>query len=337
MFRFESPEYLYLLLLIPIFIGAYILYRIKARRNIKAAGNFGTIMSLMPELSTRRTMNKAIIFMVATMLLILAAARPQSGSKLSQSTHEGVEIVFTLDVSNSMLADDFKPNRLERTKYSITRILDKLPNDLVGVVIFAGDAYTQLPLTADHSAALNFIDDISPDMVSKQGTDLARAINHASNSFSTGSEDSRVIVLISDGESHEGDALAAAKAASEKGITLYTIGIGTPEGSPININGEFIKDENGDMVVSKLDEQTLQKIAVTSGGAYIRAANHSLGLEEIVSEIQKQQSKELSVMSFEEYDEQYEYFLWGAVVLLVLELLILDRKNRIFGSLNIFK
>ncbi len=337
MFRFASPLYLYLLLLIPIFIGTYIVYRIKARRNIQALGNEATVLKLLPSLSPARTRRKAIIFTIATALVVLALARPQSGAKLSQSKHEGVEIVFALDVSNSMLADDFKPNRLERTKYAISKILDRVPNDLVGVVIFAGEAYTQLPLTADHNAALNFIDDISPDMVSKQGTALAKAINHASNSFSTGTENSRVIVLISDGENHEGDALSAAKEAANKGIKLYTIGIGTPEGSPINIGGDFIKDENGDMVVSKLDEKILQEIAVSTGGAYIRAANHNLGLDDIVSEIQKQETKELSIMSFEEYNEQYFYFLWAALALLILELIIIDRKNSLFKSFTIFR
>lgn len=337
MFRFASPLYLYLLILIPIFIATYIVYRIKARGNLRALGSEATVLKLLPKLSTARPRRKAIIFMVATVLVILAAARPQSGAKLSQSHLEGVEIVFAIDVSNSMLADDFKPNRLERTKYAIGQILDRVPNDLIGVVIFAGDAYTQLPLTADHNAALNFIDDISPNMVSKQGTALAKAIDHAANSFSTGTENSRVIILISDGENHEGDALSSARNAAAKGIKLYTIGIGTPEGSPININGEFIKDENGDMVVSKLDEKTLQEIAISTEGAYIRAANHNLGLEDIISEIKKQETKELSVMSFEEYDEQYLYFLWAALVLLTLEFIIIDRKNSLFKSFTIFR
>lgn len=337
MFRFASPQYLYLLLIIPAFVGIYFLYRMRARRNIEALGVQATILKLLPDLAPGRTRLKAILFMAATALIILAAARPQSGAKLTQVEQEGVEIVFAIDVSNSMLADDFKPTRLDRTKYAISRILDQLPDDLVGVVIFAGEAYTQLPLTNDHNAALNFINDISPDMVSKQGTALAKAIDHASNSFSSGTEDSRVIVLISDGENHEGDALSAAQNAASKGIKLYTIGIGTPEGSPINIGGEFIKDENGDMVVSKLDETTLQRIAVATDGAYIRATNQNLGLGEIVSEIRKQQTQELSLMSFEEYNEQYSYFLWGALVLLILELILLERKNRVLSAWTIFK
>lgn len=337
MFRFASAEYLYLLLIVPIFIGAFILYRLRSAKNIEALGNRDIIESLMPERSPRRVTRKATIYTIATILVVLALARPQSGAKLTQTKQEGVEIVFAVDVSNSMLADDFKPTRLARTKYSISRILDKVSSNPVGVVIFAGDAYTQLPLTSDHSAALNFIDDISPNMVSKQGTAMDRAIDHASGSFSTGSEESRVIVLISDGESHEGDALSAAQRAGAKGITIYTIGIGTPEGSPININGDFIKDESGNMVVSKLDEQTLQQIAVSTGGAYIRATNQSLGIDEIIDEINKQQTTELSVMSFDEYDENYHYFLWGALLLLVVEFLVLDRKNRLLKSFTIFK
>lgn len=328
---------LYLLLLIPAMVGLFI-YALRARRKrLERFGNRETIMQLMPEASPRRERNKFILYLCALVCIVFALARPQFGSKLKEVTQEGIEIMFVVDVSNSMLAEDFQPSRLERTKASISRILDGLNQDKVGLIVFAGDPFVQLPITADYRAARNFINQISPNLVSKQGTAIGAAIELAANSFSSQSEGSRVIILISDGENHEDDAVGAAAGAAEKGIRIYSIGIGTPEGAPISIGGEFIKDREGNMVVSKLDEQILQQIAIPTGGAYIRATNQSMGLNEIVKEVNETERSQFKSTVFEEYDEQYQYLIGAALVFLLLEMLIINRKNRILSRFSIFK
>ncbi len=337
MFRFATPEYFYLLLVLPLWVALY-LYAVRRRR--RALDRFGlrtTLRELMPEASPRRIRNKFILFVVAWGLIVVALARPQFGSKLKEETRRGIEIMLAVDVSNSMLAQDFEPNRLERTKYAIGRLTEQLTEDRIGLIVFAGDAYMQLPITSDYVIARSFANSISPDMVSRQGTAIGAAINLAMNSFSSGSEGSRVLILISDGENHEDDALAAAAAAAAQGIKIYTIGIGTPEGAPISIGGEFIKDEQGNMVVSKLDEKTLQQIAVSTGGSYIRATNRSLGLNEIVKQINEVEKKELKTKVFEDFDEQFRGLLWAALGLLLIEGAMLTRKNRILARFSVFK
>ena len=220
----------------------------------------------MPDASTGRMKLKFILFTTAVILVILAAARPQFGSKLREQKSEGIEMMLAVDISNSMLAEDFEPNRLERTKYAINKLFDGLEQDRVGVIVFAGDATVQLPITSDYRMAKAFAKRISPSMASVQGTSIGKALSLAEMSFSSGSGDSRVIILITDGEDHEGNVMQAAERAAEQGIRIFTIGIGTPEGAPIEIGGEFIKDEKGDMVVSKLDEKMLQEIAGSPAG-----------------------------------------------------------------------
>lgn len=336
MFRFASPHMLYLLLLPLAMVLIYIYAMRQRRRRLERFGDPETLAQLMPEASPRRVRNKFIIFMCAAALVVVALARPQFGSKLKEVAREGVEIMLAVDVSNSMLAQDFEPNRLDRTKYSIGRLLEGLKRDQVGLVVFAGDAYVQLPITSDYVAARNFVSQVSPNMVSKQGTAMGAAITLATNSFSSESEGSRAIILISDGENHEDDPMAAAEAAAAAGVKIYTIGIGTPEGAPIQINGEFLKDEKGDMVVSKLDEKMMQEIAMTTGGAYIRSTNQSMGLQEIIDQINKTETKKFSSMVFEEFNEQFQYLLGAALILLLLEGVIISRKNRILARFNIF-
>lgn len=337
MFRFATPEYFYLLLALPLLVALY-LYGVRRRR--RALDRFGlrsTLRELMPEASPRRVRNKFILFAVAWGLIVCALARPQFGSKLKEESRQGIEIMLAVDVSNSMLAQDFEPNRLERTKYAIGRLTEQLTEDRIGLIVFAGDAYMQLPITSDYVIARSFANNISPDMVSRQGTAIGAAIDLASSSFSSGSEGSRVLIVVSDGENHEDDALAAAEAAAAKGITIYTIGIGTPEGAPISIGGEFIKDEQGNMVVSKLDENTLQQIAVSTGGSYIRATNRSLGLDEIIKQINEVEKKDLKTMVFEDFNEQFTTLLGIALALLLLESGMLSRRNRILARFSIFK
>ena len=337
MFRFANPQYLWLLLAVPALVALYWLAARNRRRRLARFGRPGILEELMPEVSTGRTALRFILFCAAVALVILAAARPQFGSKLREEKAQGIEMMLTVDVSNSMLAEDFEPNRLERTKYAINKLFDGLEQDRVGVIVFAGDATVQLPITSDYRMAKAFAKRISPSMASVQGTSIGKALSLAEMSFSSGSGDSRVIILITDGEDHEGNVMQAAERAAEQGIRIFTIGIGTPEGAPIQIGGEFIKDEKGDMVVSKLDEKMLQEIARITGGAYIRATKQSIGLDEIVRAINDMEQSELSTVRFEEYNEQFQYLIAVAFALLLVEFWLLDRRNPLLARFNIFR
>ena len=337
MFRFAHPEYLYLLLAAPALIALFAWALYDRRRRLARFGDPATVATLMPDASTGRMKLKFILFTTAVILVILAAARPQFGSKLREQKSEGIEMMLAVDISNSMLAEDFEPNRLERTKYAINKLFDGLEQDRVGVIVFAGDATVQLPITSDYRMAKAFAKRISPSMASVQGTSIGKALSLAEMSFSSGSGDSRVIILITDGEDHEGNVMQAAERAAEQGIRIFTIGIGTPEGAPIEIGGEFIKDEKGDMVVSKLDEKMLQEIARITGGAYIRATKQSIGLDEIVRAINDMEQAELSTVRFEEYNEQFQYLIAVAFALLLVEFWLLDRRNPLLARFNIFR
>ncbi len=336
MFRFANPHLLWLLLLPAAAVVIHMLAAVMRRRRLARFGNMATLRELMPEVSTARNHFKFLLFIIAMILIAVAAARPQFGSKLREEKSRGVEMMLVVDVSNSMLAEDFEPSRLERTKYAIDKLFDGLKQERVGVIVFAGEAKVQLPITSDYRMAKAFAKRISPTLVAEQGTSIGKALSMAMMSFSSQSDNSRVMILITDGETHDNNALEVAQQAAEQGIKIFTIGIGTPEGAPISINGEYISDENGEMVVSKLNEQMLQEIASTTGGAYVRASKQSIGLEEIVKAINEMQQDELTTMRFEEYNEQFPYLLWIAFVLLVLDIFILDRKNPLLARFNIF-
>ena len=339
MFRFANPQYLWLLTLIPLFVVLFACVAAQRRRRLARFGNPDTLAELMPEVSNGRVVLKFILFCGAVALVVLAAARPQFGSKLREEKARGVEMMLVVDVSNSMLAEDFEPNRLERTKYAINRLFDGLKQDRVGLIVFAGEPRVQLPITSDYRMAKAFARRIDPSQVSVQGTAIGKALEQALLSFSgeTDEKRSRAIILITDGENHDDDAVAVAKRAAEQGIRIYTIGIGTPEGAPIEIDGEFIRDEQGEMVVSKLNEEMLAQIADLTGGAYVRATKQDIGLDEIVRSINEMEQTELSTVRFEEFNEQYQYLLIAALVLLVAEFFLLARRNPLLAHLNIFR
>ena len=339
MFRFANPQYLWLLVAIPLLVVLFWLAARSRRKRIERFGHPEVLKELMPEVSTGRVTLRFILFTVAVACLILAAARPQFGSKLREEKSQGIEMMLTVDVSNSMLAEDFQPNRLERTKYAIGKLFEGLQQDRVGLVVFAGEPKVQLPITSDYRMARAFARKIDPSLVSVQGTAIGKALEQSLLAFSSDTEQShgRVIILITDGENHEDDAIEVAKRAADMGVKIFTIGIGTPEGAPIQINGEFIKDENGEMVVSKLNEEMLARIADITGGAYVRATKQSIGLDEIVKAINEMEQTELSTIRFEEFNEQYQYLLIAALVLLLAELLVLDRRNPLLAHLNIFR
>ena len=338
MFRFANPQYLWLLVVLPLFVALFWLAAHRRRKRLERFGHPAILQELMPDVSTGRVTLRFILFLLAVLCLILAAARPQFGSKLREEKTRGIEMMLTVDVSNSMLAEDFEPNRLERTKYAIGKLFEGLQQDRVGLVVFAGEPKVQLPITSDYRMARAFARKIDPSLVSVQGTAIGKALEQALLAFSSDTEQShgRVIILITDGENHEDDAIAVAERAAQQGVRIFTIGIGTPEGAPIQIGGEFIKDENGEMVVSKLNEEMLAQIADITGGAYVRATKQSIGLDEIVKAINEMEQTELSTIRFEEFNEQYQYLLIAALVLLLVEFLILDRRNPLLAHLNIF-
>ena len=337
MFRLANPHLLWLLLIVPLMIIAFaILLRLR-KRNLSRFGNLTTVKSLLRDVSSWRVYAKFALFVTAFSALVLTASRPQFGAKLREEKSEGVEMMFVVDVSNSMLAEDFSPNRLDRTRYAIDKLFSQMRQDRVGVVVFAGEAKVQLPITTDYRMARNFAKRLSPSLVEVQGTDISDAIDLASLSFSQREGASRVMILITDGEAHDADALVAAERAAERGIRIFAIGIGSPEGAPIQIGGEFIKDEKGEMVVSRLNEELLQKITERGNGAYIRASNAEFGLSDIVDEIEKMEKSELSTLRFEEYNEQFYWILWVVLGLLLIEGLLLDRRNPRLRKFNIFE
>lgn len=337
MFQFANPHILWLLLIIPVMVVVLIAISQLRKRNLAKFGNIHILQELMPEISQWRVKTKSALFLTAVAVIIIAAARPQFGSKLKEQKSQGIEMMLVVDISNSMLAEDFAPNRLDRTRYAIDKLFSTLEQDRVGLVVFAGEAKVQLPITTDYRMARSFVKRISPSLVSVQGTEIGQALDLASLSFSQNRDAGRVMILITDGETHDSSALDAAKRAAEQGIKIFAIGIGTPEGAPVKVDGEFIKDEDDQMVVSRLNEELLQQITAATDGGYIRATNAAFGLEEIVAEIEKLEKGELTTLRFEEYNEQFQWILAIAAVLLLLESLLLARRNPRLKRFNIFR
>ena len=327
MIIFAHPQFLLLLLLIPFFFIGLAVWMGARRRRLRKLGDEDLVNELMPSWSRSKRWVRAVIYSLAFLFFVIGLSRPQIGAKLKEYKARGAEIMIALDVSNSMLAQDYSPNRLERAKLAISRITDKLQDDRIGLIIFAGSSFVQLPITSDYVSAKMFLSNISTQSVPIQGTAIGDAINTAVRSFSSQSEQSRAIIVITDGENHEDDAVAAATQAAEVGVKVYTIGVGSQEGQPIPMDGGLLKDKEGNIVVTRLDEETLKEIASAGGGAYVHAGNDEFGLTPIIADIQKMQQEEFNSVMFEEYDEQFMYFFAIALALFVLEMLIGDRKS----------
>jgi len=328
MLYFANPEYFWLLLLVPLIPVIYGVVRALRRRRIKAFGDEQLVRALMPSWSGPKGWIRIILFTLAFLCFVIGISRPQMGAKLKEHEAKGAEIMICLDVSNSMLAEDYSPSRLDRAKLAITRVVDKLQGDRIGLIIFAGTSFVQLPITTDYVSAKMFLGSIDTGSVPVQGTAIGDAILTAAKSFSAQSEKSRAIIVITDGENHEDDAVDAARQAAELGIKVYTIGVGSLRGQPIPKDGELMKDSEGNIVVTRLDEGTLKKIADAGGGAYVHAGNEEFGLNPIVDDIKKMEAEKYNSMVFEEYDEQFMYFFGAAFLLLVIEMLIGDRKHK---------
>ncbi|HNQ60041.1 MAG TPA: VWA domain-containing protein [Bacteroidales bacterium] len=341
MFRFENPEYFYFLLIIPISVALFVVGRIIREKMLARFGEKSLLSRLMPDYSNVRPILKLILWNIAMIILTIAMANPQIGTKLVKAKQKGIDMMICLDVSNSMLAEDVKPNRLENAKLAIRKLVEQLQGDRIGIIVFAGKAYIQLPITSDYAAAEMFINNINTRLIPTQGTALAQAISMAKASLQSETR-SKAIILITDGEDHEGDVLTEAEKAAAEGIRIYTIGIGTPEGSPIPIVNEkgeitgYKKDAQGNTIITRLDEITLQKVASTGQGIYIRAQNTNQALRKIFEEINKLEKTEFDTQLFSEYESWYPYFLWIAFVLLVLEMLIPARKSHWAKRINLF-
>ncbi|MBR4687999.1 MAG: VWA domain-containing protein [Bacteroidales bacterium] len=334
MLMFAQYRYLYLLLLVPLFLVGYGVWRSMRSRRVRKFGDEELVKALMPSWSGSKGWVRMILFSLAFAFFVIGLARPQIGAKLSEHKSHGAEIVICLDVSNSMLAEDYSPNRLDRAKLAISRLADKLKDDRIGLIVFAGSSFVQLPVTTDYVSAKMFLGSIDTESVPVQGTAMGDAIITGIRSFSAQSEKSRVIIVISDGENHEDDPVAAAKEAAENGIRVYTVGVGSSEGQPIPVDGGLLKDKDGEIVVTKLDEDMLRQVAKAGNGAYVHAGNDEFGLNPIIDDIRRMEDEEFGSVVFEEYDEQYMYFFGIALALLVIEMLIGARrpKRKWFGQ-----
>jgi len=342
MIRFAHSEYLYALAILPVLLLLFLWVVRLRRRALESFGNPALLRQLMPAQSGYKRTLKFLLLVAAMAFLTLGIANPQIGTKMEEVKRAGVDIMIALDVSNSMKAEDIKPNRLESAKQEISRMIDQLQNDRIGIIVFGGDSYLQLPLTTDYSAARLILSAIDVDVVPIPGTAIGSAIRLAMKSFVAGEQKHKAIILITDGENHEDDAIAAAKEAHEEGAIIHTIGMGSPEGGPIPIYQNSVqvgykKDENGTAVVTKLDEQALLQIADAGGGKFIRATNQQSELDAVLKEIESMEKKEFGAKIFTEYEDRFQYFLAAALLLIVVELLLSERKSSILMKWSLFK
>lgn len=331
MIHFAQAEYLTLILVIPLLFILHGINRAVRKRRLARLGDKSVIDGLIPGASAARGWIKLSFLSLALFFFALGLARPQMGARIKEVEGKGAEIMIALDVSNSMLAQDYSPNRIERAKLAVSRLTDRLQEDRIGLIVFAGQAFVQLPVTTDYVSARMFLNSINTGSVSVQGTSLSEAINLGIRSFSDQTNTGKALILITDGEDHEDDPVSVAKTAREMGIVVYTIGIGSQEGKPIPLEqGELLKDKDGNIVVSRLNEEILVKVAEAGGGRYIRAGNNDFGLESIVDHIRSLDQVSFRSVVFEDFNEQYMYFFAIALFFFVLESLITDRRGRLF-------
>ena len=338
MFRFEDPIYLYLLAVIPVLVIIRLLMVHQQKKRLRRFGDPALVRELMPNVSRFRPAVKFYLLLAALSLLIVMVARPQFGTKISHEKRTGIETIIAMDVSNSMLAEDVAPSRLDRSKMMVENLVDHFTNDKIGLIVFAGDAFIQLPITSDYVSAKMFLNSISPDMIATQGTDIASAINMASNSFTQQEGVGKAIIIITDGEDHEGGALEAAEEAKSKGMRVYVLGVGSPNGAPIPTgDGEYLKDNTGQTVMTGLNEQMCRELAQAGGGAYIHVDNNSNAQQQLDAELDKLAKKEIDATIYSDYDEQFQAVGIIVLLLLILEICILEVKNPILRRISLFK
>lgn len=338
MLRFEDPIYLWMLLIIPILVLVRFIVWQKRKRNLRKFGDPSLLKEMMPDVSKYRPTIKFSLLLSAITILIFMIARPQVGSKISHEKREGIEVLIALDISNSMLAQDVIPSRLEKSKLLIEDLVDHFTNDKVGLVVFAGDAFVQLPITNDYVSAKMFLQNINPSLITTQGTDLARAISLSQSCFTQREHIGRAIIVITDGEDHEGGALEAAREAYKKGINVFILGVGTSKGAPIpDGNGGYLKDNSGQTVLSALNEQMCQQVAKAGNGVYIHVDNTSDAQERLNKELSKLQSGISDTVVYSEYNEQFQIFGIILLLLLIVETILLESRNPLFKQINLFR
>ena len=338
MFRFEDPIYLWLLVLIPILaLVRFVTYR-NQKKRLRKFGDLKLLKSLMPDVSHFRPRVKFWLLLAALALLIVMLARPQMGTKISQEKRTGIETIIALDISNSMLAEDIVPSRLDRSKMMVENLVDHFTNDKIGLIVFAGDAFVQLPITSDYVSAKMFLSSIDPSMMATQGTDIAAAINMAVNSFTQEEGIGKAIIVITDGEDHEGGALEAAEEARKKGMSVFVLGVGSTQGAPIPIpgTGDYMKDNTGNTVMSALNQDMCRQVAQAGGGVYIHVENNSAAQQQLDNELDKLSKKETSTTVYSDFDEQFQAFGILTLLLLILEICIFDRRNPLLKNLSLF-
>jgi len=339
MFRFEEPTYLYLLLLVPVLLGFYLYSNYRRRKAIREYGDPDLMAELMPDVSKYRPDVKFALLLAVIALFAFLLARPQFGTKQETVKRQGVEAIIAMDISNSMMAQDVQPSRLEKAKRIVSQLVDKMENDKIGMIVFAGDAYTQLPITSDYISAKMFLETISPSLISRQGTAIGAALNLASSSFTQQEEVGKTIILITDGENHEGGAEEAAQEAAEKGIQVNVLGIGSPEGSPIpseESGNQYWRDSEGNVVITRLNETMCQNLAKLGNGIYVRVDNTNNAQRAVESEINKLAKADIETKIYTEFNEQFQVVAWIILLLLLLELILLEKKNPLFKNIHLF-
>lgn len=341
MFRFEHSEYLWVLCLVPVMLIALIMLSAWKKKALKSLGDSKLFYSIIPDYSSGKTITKNILLILAYIFLVLGIANPQIGSKLQEVKRKGVDVMVALDLSNSMLAEDIKPNRITAAKLALSKFIDELKNDRIGLVVFGGQAYTQLPITTDFAAAKLFLSTITTKMIPTQGTAIGLAIEQSMSAFDFENSTSKVIVVITDGENHEDDAIDAAKAAQEKGVIIHTIGLGSIQGSPIPLykNGRqtgFMKDNQGNSVVTKLNIDMLKEIAGAGSGLFVQAHSGNVGLNYILDEIDSMEKSEFGTKVYTDYEDRFQYFIGISMLLLVFEVLLHDKKNKWLNNKTLF-
>ena len=343
MYRFEHDIFLWAILgVLPLIVIVFIFIQNWKKRKLRQFGNEEIVKRLMPNVSKSQPIVKFVIYTLSMVSLLIGLANLQFGTKVEEVKREGIDLMIALDVSNSMLAEDLSPNRLERSKRAIYQLIQKLHNDRLGIIVFAGDAYVQLPVTTDYSSAKLFLETIGTDIVPTQGTSIGAAINLAMESFDFENGTSKSIIVITDGENHEHGAKVAAENSYAEGVTVHTIGMGSEKGGPIPIykNGaqiDFRKDNQGNTVVTKLNEPMLKEIATSGNGTYVRASNANAGLGTIMEEIDKMEKKEFGSKSFKDYEDRFQIFLIIAFILIVIEYFISNRRTSKLDGVNLFE
>lgn len=338
MFRFESPAYLWLLWSIPVLaIIRFVCYKLRRKKLLRFC-EMSLVSRLMPNVSKIRPSVKFWLSVAALALMIVMLARPQMGSKISHEERNGIETIIAMDISNSMLAEDVVPSRLQKSKMLVENLVDHFTNDKIGLVVFAGDAFVQLPITTDYVSAKMFLQDINPSLIQTQGTDIARAISLSMNSFTQQKGLGKAIILITDGEDHEGGALEAAKEAKKKGINVFILGVGSSNGAPIPLgNGDYMRDNAGNTVMTALNEQMCRDVAKAGSGTYIHVDNTSDAQEKLNDELSRLQKGETDNVVYSEYNEQFQAFALLALILLIIEACTLEAQNSLLRKVRLFR